>query len=313
MMFLSILEFSASFTRGCMQSPMSPTTAAVKTTTTRATSKARPPAGGKASDISTVIKAAERAGACSWLKTRSRRPVEPPTSAARSASVERVAMVEIAVVEIAAAAVKVVAIDDGSAVGNVGVVIVDHSVAMPVASPVMPAPTIPSEEADAEPDSKSDTRSGQEDPWHRIPAWIGHDRLAIHEPRIIGRHVDHLRIGRFDDDGVALRCYLLLFIAIQVASLVSLLTHRLDGIRHVLLLVGIGIAKGGSPREVLVHVFKNRGKLCEGLYAGVPGLFVDFFCQLFTLEVGMAFDPAVRLDNLCRIRGSNEILRNEGV
>jgi len=33
MMFLSILEFSTSSTRGCMQSPMSSTTAAVKTTT----------------------------------------------------------------------------------------------------------------------------------------------------------------------------------------------------------------------------------------------------------------------------------------
>src|SRR5467141_4758921 len=243
MMFLSILEFSASFTRGCMQSPMSPTTAAVKTTTTRATSKARPPAGGKASDISTVIKAAERAGACSWLKTRSRRPVEPPTSAARSASVERVATVEVAVVEIAAAAVKVVAIDDRSAVGDVGVVVVDHPVAMPVASPVMPAPPVSSEETDAEPDSKSNPCSGQEDPRYGIPAWICDDWLAIHEPGIIGRYIDDLRVGRFDDDGAALRCYLFLFVAIQVAGLVSLLTHRLDGIRHILLLVGIRVAK----------------------------------------------------------------------
>ena len=191
-----------------------------------------------------MIKPTERPGACSWLKVRSRRPAEPRTSAARSASVERVAMVEVAMAEITAAAVKVVAIDDGSAVGDVGVVVVDHPVAMPVTSPVMPAPTIPSEETNAEPDSKSNPGSSQEDPRHGIPAWICDDRVAIHEPGIIGRHVDHLRIGRFDDDCVALRCYLLLFIAIQVASLVSLLTHRLDGIRHVLLLVGIGVPKG---------------------------------------------------------------------
>ena len=164
--------------------------------------------------------------------------MEPSITAARSASVERVALVEIA-----AAAVKVVAIDDGSAVGDVGVVVVNHPMAVPIASPVMPAPTIPSEETDAEPDSKSDPHSSQENPRHGIPAWIGKDRVAIHEPGIIGRHVDDLRIGRFDDDCVALRCYLLLFIAIQVAGLVSLLTHHLDGIRHLLLLISVCVAK----------------------------------------------------------------------
>src|SRR5260370_4270210 len=50
-----------------------------------------------------------------FRSVRRRRPVEPLTSAAKSASVERVAMIEVAVVE-------VVAIDDRSAVRNVGVV-----------------------------------------------------------------------------------------------------------------------------------------------------------------------------------------------
>src|SRR6266850_5168360 len=169
--------------------------------------------------------------------------MEPLTSAARSASVERVAIVEVAVVKIATAAIKVVAIDDGSAVGDVGVVVVNHAMAVPVASPVMPAPTVPSEETDAEPDSKSNPSPSQENPRHGIPAWIGDDRIAVHQPGIIRRHVDHLRVGWFDDDRVALRRYLLLFIAIQVAGFVCLLTHRLHGIRHVLLLIGIGVTK----------------------------------------------------------------------
>jgi hypothetical protein len=54
-------------------------TAAMKTASVEATSKARPPAGGKASGIAAVIEATERAGACSWLKMRSRRPVESAT------------------------------------------------------------------------------------------------------------------------------------------------------------------------------------------------------------------------------------------
>ena len=147
------------------------------------------------------------------------------------------------VIEVPTCVIEVVAIDDRPAVGDVGVVVVDYPVAMPVASPVMPAPPISSEKADPQADSKSNPRSAQEDPRHGIPAWIGDDRLAVHEPGIIGRHVDHLRIGRFDDDSAALSCYLLLFIAIEVAGLVRLLAHCLDGIRHILLLVGIRVAK----------------------------------------------------------------------
>ena len=162
--------------------------------------------------------------------------MEPRTSAARSASVERVPMIEVAVVE-------VVAIDDRSAVRNVGVVVVDRCSAVPVVSPVMPAPPISSKKTEPEADSKSNPRSGQEDPGHGIPAWIRDDRLTVHEPGIIGRHVDHFRVGRFDDNRAALRRYLLLFIAIQVACLVSLLTHRLDGIRHILLLIDVCVAK----------------------------------------------------------------------
>src|SRR5216683_7550926 len=224
-----------------MRSAMS-STAAMKTTAVGATSKARPPAGGKVSDVSAVIEATERPGACSWLKVRSRRPMEPRTSAARSASVERVAMIEVAMIEVAV--VEVVAIDDRSAVRNVGVVVVDRCSAVPVVSPVMPAPPISSEKAEPEADSESNPRSGQEDPGHGIPAWIRDDRLTVHEPGIIGRHVDHFRVGRFNDDCVALSRYLFLLIAIQVAGLVSLLTHRLDGIGDILLLVGVCIAKG---------------------------------------------------------------------
>ena len=159
---------------------------------------------------------------------------------------ERAAMVEVPVVKVAVvkvASVEVIAIYDRSAVGNVGGVVIDHPMTVPIASPVVPAPTKSSEEADAEADSKSNPRSGQENPWHGIPAWICDDRFAVHKPGIIGRHIDHLRIGWFYDDCVALSCYLFLFIAIQMARLVRLLTHRLDGIGYILLLVGICVAK----------------------------------------------------------------------
>ena len=245
-----------------------------------------------------MIKAAERAGPCSWLSAKGR----------VRASVEGIPVVEVATIEVVAG--DVVAIDDRSAVGDVGVVVVNHPMAMPVASPRMPAPTIPSEETDSESDSKSDTRSGKEDSRHGVPAGICDDRLTVHEPGIISRYIDDLGVCWFDDDGAALARYLLLFAGIQVAGLLSLLAHCLDGVRHILLLVGIGVAEGGSPGEVLVHVFKDRRKLCEGLYARVPGLLVDFFPQLFPLEGGVTMHPAVCLDNLSGIGGSGENLRN---
>jgi len=216
---------------------MSSTTAAMESAAVGTTAKARPPAGGKAPDIATVIKATKSAGACSRLSVKRR----------VSISVERVAVAEIPMVEVAVVKVtviEIVAIDDRSAVRDVGVVVVNHRMAMPVASPMVPAPAKSSEEADSEADSKSNPRSSQEDPRHGIPARIGDDRLAVHKPGIIGRHVDHLRIGWLDDDSVALSCYLLLFVALQVAGLVSLLTQRLNRIRHRVLLIGVCVPKG---------------------------------------------------------------------
>src|SRR5260370_16697530 len=123
----------------------------METASMRAAPEARPPARGKAADVATVIKATKRPRARSWLKVRSRRSVEPQMSAAGPASVERVAMVEVAVVEVVVA--KIVAINDRPAVGDEGVVVLNHPMAMPVASPVMPPPTLSPVEPDAPPPS----------------------------------------------------------------------------------------------------------------------------------------------------------------
>src|ERR1700674_5367101 len=111
-----------------------------------------------------------------------------------------VAMIEVVVVEVilmGIAVVKivvteVVAVDDGSAVGDVGIVVVHRPAAVPVISPVVPAPSVSSEKTDPESDSKSNSRSCEENPRHGIPAWICHNRLAIHQPGIISRYVDPL-------------------------------------------------------------------------------------------------------------------------
>ena len=128
------------------------------------------------------------------------------------ASVESVAMVEIATAKVAV--IKVAAIDDRSAVRDIRVVVVDYPAAVPVISPVVPAPPKSAEEADAKSKTERDCGAGKKDSGNWNPAGVGNNRCTVNEPRIIGRHVDHIRVGRFDDDRAALSGYILLLIAV---------------------------------------------------------------------------------------------------
>src|SRR5437016_941225 len=220
-------------------------TTTMETASMGSTSKARPPAGRKASDVSAVIKPTERTGTSSSLKVRRRRAVEPRTSAARSVSVERIAMVEVAAVaEITVGEPVVTKIP---AVGDPFMMIEECSTVMPVVPPVTPAPCKTSEEADSKSNTEGQSGAIPQNPGHRVPARVVNDGRPVDEPRIIGRHVDHLGVGEFDDDRVSLRRYLFIVVAVQVAGLLRLLTQRLDGIGHILRLGHICLAEGGGP------------------------------------------------------------------
>ena len=153
----------------------------------------------------------------------------------------KVGVVGVASIEVVAG--EIVAIDDRSTMGDVGVVVINHRPAVPVISPVIPAPSKSSEEADSKSKPEGDCRAGKKDSRHGIPAREGDDRRPVYEPRIVGRHVDHIRVGWFDDDGAALSRYFFLIVAVELASLPSLLAQCLDCLRHILLLVGIGVSK----------------------------------------------------------------------
>src|SRR6266478_10244376 len=136
-----------------------------------ATSKARPPAGGKAADISAVAEV----------------------------TVAEITVMESAVTEV-------------SAVRDESVMVEECSTAMPVVSPVAPAPPKASEVPDTKSNTEGESDASPKNPRHRIPAWVGDDWRAIHQPRIIGRHVDNFRISWFDDDCASLRRYPFLFV-----------------------------------------------------------------------------------------------------
>src|ERR1700738_1600303 len=125
----------------------------------------------------------------------------------------------VAAVTVGEITVMVPAATEVPAMRVVLVMVEGSSTPMPVVSPVTPAPSKTSEEADTKSNTERTADTAPKNPGHRIPARIRNDGPPVHEPRIIGRHVHHLRVGRFDDDRIALRRYLLLVAAIQMASL----------------------------------------------------------------------------------------------
>ena len=171
-------------------------------------------AGGEASGVSAVTEATERAGVCSRLCVKAGRAVE--SAAMVEATVAGVTVIEATVIETTVAeiammesfATKVVAVRDPV------VMVEEGSTAVPVESPVTPTPTKSAEEANAKSDTKRKAWAAPKDSGHRVPARVGNDRRSIDEPRIISRDVDDLWVGGFNNDGVALRAYLLLFIVI---------------------------------------------------------------------------------------------------
>ncbi len=268
---------------------------------------ARLPAARKSPRHASVIEPAERARMRAGLDVPRRGSVEPG-SGGRTAGVELRAAVKRR-----AAAVEMVAIDERATVRDIGVVVVDDRPAAPVGVPVVPSPTEPREEPDPETGSERDSRADGVEPGECNPARIDGERWAIHAPRVVGWHVDDLRVCRLDHDGLALRRNGLLGRRLEVPRLLRALAHRLDRVEHGLLLVHIGVAQRRCPGKVLVHACQDRGKLRERLHARIPGHLIDRLGQWFPLQIRVLLHPAVGFDDLGRVRGSREDLRNQSV
>ena len=147
----------------------------------------------------------------------------------------KVTVIEITMIESAVTKV--------SAVRHERVMVEECSTVMPVVAPVAPSPPKASEVPDSKSKAERESDAAPKNPGHRIPAGVRDDWRAIHQPRIIGRHVDNLRISRLDGDCASLRSYLFLFVAAQVTGFLGLLTHLLDGIGHIFRLVGIRLTQ----------------------------------------------------------------------
>src|SRR5437879_12443273 len=98
-------------------------------------------------------------------------------------------------------AIKVVAIDEDTAVGDVAVMIEKDTVVIPIRSPVVPTPAKPAKEADAKAETKRKTRTCKVQSRIPIPAWPDPDRLSINKPSIRLRPVNNLSLGWVDQNG----------------------------------------------------------------------------------------------------------------
>src|ERR1700731_3718605 len=103
------------------------------------------------------------------------------------------------------------AIGENSAMGYITMMVEHHSMTtMPVVSPVSPAPAKSAKEADSKAEPKCNSRYPNVESRIRIPSWPDSNGRSIHEPRVIFRHVNDIRIGRFDHDGLTLLAHLFL-------------------------------------------------------------------------------------------------------
>src|SRR5713101_7397495 len=93
---------------------------------------------------------------------------------------------------------EMVAIDEGPAVRDEAVVVEDHRPAAKVDAPMGKAPAEAGEKADPETYAESDPGAYGVEAGIPEPTRVGNQRRAVHDPRVVGRNIDDLRVCRLD-------------------------------------------------------------------------------------------------------------------
>src|SRR5271169_1504392 len=140
-------------------------------------------------------------------------------------------------------AIEIVAIDENSAVGDVGAVVEHDPVVVPIVSPVSPAPAKPAEKANSKAKIPCEPWPREVQPGIPIPAGPDPDGLSIHEPGVVFGNVNNFRVSWFDHNALPLIAHVFLRCALQVPRLLRTVAHYLNSVHHVLLLVDVSIPK----------------------------------------------------------------------
>ena len=136
---------------------------------------------------------------------------------------------------------------------------------------------------------------------------------AVHNGRVIGRYINNLRTGGFDDDDLLIDLDNLFLGRFQVARCLRLCPKLLDRPHDILLLCEERVAQFLCPVDFFAHHGKDIGEVHQGFNARVPWLRLKGFCQRVTLQTLILLCPAIRLYNLKRIRGGHQYLGKQGV
>src|ERR1700676_2554186 len=133
-----------------------------------------------------------------------------PRISARAAALKSVSTLKSPAVIVSVRVIEGVVIGEDSAVGYISVVVINDIVVMPVRSPVVPSPTKSAKIANSKAQPKCNSRALKEQSRIPIPAWPNPDGFSIRKPWIIFRHVNNLRVGRFDHNGLPLIAHVFL-------------------------------------------------------------------------------------------------------
>ena len=181
----------------------------------------------------------------------------------------------------------------------------------PVKAPAAPAPAESKEGADAETYAEGKVWAADSPPG--IKSWPQANGIAVGKFGIIVRDVNDLRIRRLDCYIRSLVRHSLLRSGSQIPRLFGLMTHVLNGIHDVGLLIHVCVAKRRCPGKVLIHVGKDRRKFAQSLHAGIPILLVHCGRELRALQVWILLKETLRLNDLRWVGGSGKNLSNQGV
>jgi hypothetical protein len=175
------------------------------------------------------------------------------------------------------------------------IIVVDVDVIVP-APPAAPAPAAaperPHHHANAERNRHSRCIvSGR----RVVNGWVGIDRRAVHHHRIIRRYIYNLWISLLDHDHTLalddLRFHLLLLGRFQIAVVLCLLAHSLDGIHDIALLCQERVAQIRGPLYVIRHALYDFGQPGQRLNARIPGLVCDSIGECFVFQPRILCQP----------------------
>src|SRR5580658_813074 len=128
----------------------------------------------------------------------------------------------------------------------------DATVEAPSDTPSMPSPAEAEERPEREAKAERNARAAESPP--RIEPGPQAYGISVHIRRVVSRHIHHIRISRLDVYIRPLLVHALLRSTPQIASVVSLVTHELDRLHHVIRLVLIGCAQLRGPRQIPAQI-----------------------------------------------------------